>query len=50
MSVFEQVLVPLMRDRDPQRAHQVEATLHELIQLGDELRDVLLARASRSFH
>ena len=49
MSVFEQVLVPLMRDRDPQRAHQVEATLHELIQLGDELRDVLLARASRPF-
>jgi DNA-binding transcriptional MerR regulator len=50
MGVFEQVLVPLMRDRDPQRAQQVEATLHELIQLGDELRDVLLARASRSFH
>ena len=49
MSVFEQVLVPMMRDRDPQRAHQVEATLHELIQLGDELRDVLLARASRPF-
>ncbi|MEO5840696.1 MAG: MerR family transcriptional regulator [Acidimicrobiales bacterium] len=49
MSVFEQVLVPMMRDRDPQRAHQVDATLHELIQLGDELRDVLLARASRPF-
>ena len=50
MSVFEQVLVPLMRDRDPQRAQQVEATLHELVQLGDELREVLLARASRPFH
>jgi DNA-binding transcriptional MerR regulator len=50
MSVFEQVLVPLMRDRDLQRAQQVEATLHELVQLGDELREVLLARASRSFH
>ncbi|MEO8696877.1 MAG: MerR family transcriptional regulator [Acidimicrobiales bacterium] len=49
MSVFEQVLVPMMRDRDPQRAHQVDATLHELIELGDELRDVLLARASRPF-
>ena len=49
MSVFEQVLVPLMRDRDPQRAQQVEATLHELIQLGEELRDVLLARSSRPF-
>ena len=49
MSVFEQVLVPLMRDRDPQRAQQVEATLHELVQLGEELRDVLLARASQPF-
>ena len=49
MSVFEQVLVPLMRDRDPQRAQQVEATLHELVQLGNELRDVLLARVSRPF-
>jgi DNA-binding transcriptional MerR regulator len=49
MSVFEQVLVPLMRDRDPQRAQQVEATLHELVQLGDELRAVLIARASRPF-
>ena len=49
MSVFEQVLVPLMRDRDPQRAQQVDATLKELVQLGDELREVLLARVSRSF-
>ena len=49
MSVFEQVLVPLMRDRDLQRAEQVEATLQELVQLGDELRDVLLARVSRPF-
>jgi hypothetical protein len=49
MSVFEQVLIPLMRDRDAQRAEQVEATLHELVQLGDELRDVLLARVSRPF-
>jgi DNA-binding transcriptional MerR regulator len=49
MSVFEQVLVPLMRDRDPQRAQQVDATLQELVQLGDELREVLLARASRPF-
>ena len=47
MSLFEQVLVPLMRDRDPQRAQQVDATLQRLIQLGDELREVLLARASR---
>jgi DNA-binding transcriptional MerR regulator len=47
MSVFEQVLIPLLRDRDPQRSQQVEATLQELVQLGDELREVLLARASR---
>jgi DNA-binding transcriptional MerR regulator len=49
MSVFEQVLVPLIRDRDPQRSQQVEATLQELVQLGDELREVLIARASRPF-
>jgi hypothetical protein len=49
MSVFEQVLVPLMRERDPQRAQQVDATLQELVELGDELREVLLARASRAF-
>lgn len=48
MSLFEQVLVPLMRDRDPQRAQQVDATLQELVDLGDELRDVLLARAGRA--
>ena len=50
MSVFEQVLIPLIRDRDPQRSQQVEATLQELVQLGDELREMLLARASRPFH
>jgi DNA-binding transcriptional MerR regulator len=50
MGVFEQVLMPLLRDRDPQRTQQVEATLHQLVQLGDELRDVLIARASRPFH
>jgi DNA-binding transcriptional MerR regulator len=48
MSVFEQVLIPLLRDRDPQRSQQVEATLLELVQLGDELREVLLARAART--
>ena len=49
MGVFEQVLVPLLRDRNSERNRQVAAILAELVELGDSLRRVLMTQASRAF-
>ncbi len=42
-SLFEQLVVPLLRQRNPQSRHQANVTLGELSALGAELRAALLA-------
>ncbi len=44
-SLFEQLVLPLIRQRNPQSRHQAAATLHELSQLGAELRAAMLTAA-----
>lgn len=47
-SIFEQVVMPLLRQRNPQSRHQAEATLEELSGLGADLRAALLRQALRT--
>lgn len=49
-SIFEQVIMPLMRQRNPQARAQAESTLEELAGLGGDLRAALLRQALRSVH
>ncbi len=44
-SLFEQLVLPLVRQRNPQSRHQAATTLHELSQLGAELRVAMLTAA-----
>ncbi len=50
VSLFEQVVVPLLRQRNPQARTQAAATLDELADLGASLREVLVRRAQREIH
>ncbi|MBO0748378.1 MAG: hypothetical protein J2O47_08500, partial [Acidimicrobiaceae bacterium] len=47
-SVFEQVIMPLVRQRNPHARAQAEETLDELTGLGADLRAALLRQALRS--
>jgi DNA-binding transcriptional MerR regulator len=42
-ALFEQLVLPLLRQRNPQSRQQAATTLHELSQLGGELRSAILA-------
>jgi DNA-binding transcriptional MerR regulator len=46
-SLFEQLVLPLVRQRNPQSRQQAATTLGELSQLGAELRQALLGAALR---
>jgi DNA-binding transcriptional MerR regulator len=48
VSIFEQVVMPLLRQRNPQARGQAEATLAELAGLGADLRVALVRQALRS--
>jgi DNA-binding transcriptional MerR regulator len=48
VSIFEQVVMPLLRQRNPQARGQAEATLAELAGLGADLRAALVRQALRS--
>jgi len=48
-ALFEQLVLPLIRQRNPQSRHQAAAKLHELARLGGELRSAILA-ASLKHH
>ncbi|MDQ2726925.1 MAG: chaperone modulator CbpM, partial [Actinomycetota bacterium] len=50
VSLFEQVVVPLLRQRNPQARTQAAITLDELAELGASLRQVLVRRAVREVH
>ena len=50
VSLFEQVVVPLLRQRNPQARNQAAVTLDELADLGASLREVLIRRAIRDVH
>ncbi len=45
--LFEQLVMPLLRQRNPQARHQVAERLEELTRLGGELRDGLITEAVR---
>jgi DNA-binding transcriptional MerR regulator len=46
-SLFEQLIMPLLRQRNPQARRQAADTVTDLSRLGGELRDALLQRALR---
>jgi DNA-binding transcriptional MerR regulator len=45
--LFEQIVLPLLRQRNPQSRRHAAATLDELAQLGSELRSALVEQAIR---
>jgi DNA-binding transcriptional MerR regulator len=45
--LFQQVVLPLLRQRNPQARLQASETLAELVRLGSELRSALVGRAVR---
>jgi hypothetical protein len=47
VGIFEQVVMPLLRQRNPQAREQAEATLAEMAGLGADLRDALVRQALR---
>jgi hypothetical protein len=49
-SVFEQVVMPFIRQRNPDARQQAADTLEELSSLGAEMREVLLRQALRAIH
>lgn len=49
IALFEQRIVPLLRQRNPAAREQALALLNELIDLGQQLRSALIAAASRQY-
>ena len=47
--VFEQVILPLVKQRNPQARVQALASLSELTQLGSGLRDAMMRQALRGY-
>ncbi len=47
--VFEQVILPLVKQRNPQARVQALASLAELTQLGSGLRDAMMRQALRGY-
>jgi len=50
VSLFEQVVIPLLRQRNPQARAQAAATLSELAHLGAALREILVRRGLDEVH
>jgi len=50
VSLFEQVVIPLLRQRNPQARAQAAATLSELAHLGSALREILVRRGLDEVH
>jgi uncharacterized protein (DUF2336 family) len=48
--IFEQVIMPLLRQRNPEARRQAAATLSELTSLGGDLRRALIDQAVRQIH
>jgi len=48
-ALFEQLVVPLVRQRNPQSRHQAAETVEELLELGGQLRDAILRGAMGQF-
>jgi DNA-binding transcriptional MerR regulator len=48
-SVFEQVILPLVKQRNPQARAQALASLSELTQLGTGMRDAMMRQALRAY-
>jgi hypothetical protein len=46
-ALFEQLVLPLLRQRNPQSRQQATVTLTELSDLGAQMRSLLLAQALR---
>jgi hypothetical protein len=49
MALFEQVVAPLLRAREPGSGNRAIETLTQLGELGDSLRKVLVRRAMREY-
>jgi hypothetical protein len=47
--VFEQVILPLVKQRNPHARAQALASLSELTQLGTGLRDAMMRQALRGY-
>ena len=47
--VFEQVILPLVKQRNPQARAQALASLSELTQLGSGMRDAMMRQALRNY-
>ena len=45
--LFEQIVMPLIKQRNPNARQQAAATLEELTRLGAELRDAMLRQSLR---
>lgn len=45
--LFEQLILPLLKQRNPDARRRASATIVELMQLGETMRDTLLRRALR---
>jgi DNA-binding transcriptional MerR regulator len=50
VGLFEQVIMPLLRQRNPEARRQAGATLDELATLGGDLRQALIDQALRRIH
>ena len=48
--LFEQVIMPVLRQRNPEARRQAGATLAELAALGGDLRSALIDQACRQIH
>jgi DNA-binding transcriptional MerR regulator len=45
--LFEQIVLPLLKQRNPEARQRARDTIAELVQLGQEMRTVLLSRELR---
>ena len=46
-SLYEQIVLPLLKQRNPDARRRAEQTVVELVRLGEEMRRVLLRRGLR---
>ena len=47
--MFEQLVAPVLRQRNPQARQHALSTLHDLASLGSELRELLVAAAMETY-
>ena len=46
-ALYEQIVLPLLKQRNPDARRRASQTVSELVRLGDEMRSVLLRRGLR---